>query len=119
MNVLQVIYPYKIGGIWAFDDAKVGLAREPFVGAANCFIDKVSEHIVGAEQGFRLIFSHAPFPAATLCLQRVRSEFGGTWYACEELGDLQGWLCSALNKYFDTVPWVLYAKGESLGDSHE
>ena len=32
MNAINVIAPYKYLGMWVFDDAKVGLVQEPFVG---------------------------------------------------------------------------------------
>src|SRR5438874_385621 len=31
MNSLLVIFPYKYEGTWVFDDARVGLFREPFI----------------------------------------------------------------------------------------
>lgn len=31
MNQIRVIFPYRHEQIWAFDDATVGLLREPFV----------------------------------------------------------------------------------------
>jgi len=31
MNSLMVIVPYKYEGLWVFDDAAVGLSKEPFI----------------------------------------------------------------------------------------
>jgi len=30
MNVVSVIFPYRLEGVWVFDDAATGLVREPF-----------------------------------------------------------------------------------------
>lgn len=115
MNALMVIFPYKVGGIWVFDDAAVGLVREPFVDTVNTFIDKMTEHIPGAEAGVRLLFSAKPFPGHTLSFTWVRPEFEGNWYACPALDGLQGWLCPAMFKYFEAAPAQLFAKAEPLG----
>jgi hypothetical protein len=34
-NSIFVIKPYKWEGLWVFDDANVGLVKEPFVGGAD------------------------------------------------------------------------------------
>jgi len=114
VNSLMVIFPYKVGGIWAFDDEATGLVREPFVDEVNSFIDKLTAHIPGAAAGFRLIFSAKPFPGYALSFKRVKEEFEGNWYSCNELGDEQGWLCPALFKYFDGAPSNLFAKAEPM-----
>ncbi len=114
MNSLMVIFPYKVNGIWAFDDEATGLVREPFVDVVNTFIDKMAEHIPNAESGVRLLFSARPFPGYMLSFTRVREEFDGNWYACKELGGQQGWLCPAMFKYFDAAPPELFAKVEPV-----
>ena len=38
-NSLFVIAPYWDSGIWAFDDERVGLVREPFVSGVPDMID--------------------------------------------------------------------------------
>jgi len=38
MNAISVIAPYKYLGMWVFDDEKVGLVQEPFVGDADQII---------------------------------------------------------------------------------
>lgn len=114
VNSLMVIFPYKEGGIWAFDDAATGLVREPFVDAVNDFIDKMTEHIPAAGSGVRLLFSAKPFPGYALSFTRVRDEFEGTWYSCNELEGRQGWLCPAMFKYFEVAPPELFAKAEPL-----
>jgi hypothetical protein len=114
MNSLMVIFPYKINGVWAFDDERAGLVREPFVGAVNAFIDKMAEKVPDAESGIRLFFSARPFPGYTLSFVLLREEFEGNWYACNELGGQQGWLCPAMFKYFDVAPSELYAKAEPV-----
>jgi hypothetical protein len=114
MNSLIVIFPYKVNGIWAFDDEATGLVREPFVEVVNDFIDRMTAQIPGAESGVRLLFSAKPFPGYALSFTRVREEFEGNWYACKELDGQQGWLCPAMFKYFETAPDELFAKAEPI-----
>lgn len=111
MNTLIAIYPYKYQGLWVFDDAKVGLAQEPFVSGADVIIDRMTSGIPGAEKGFRLLFSATPFPGFTATFEWRREDLGGNWYYSREL-DSEGWLCPALFKYFETAPRTIYAKFE-------
>jgi hypothetical protein len=110
---MMVIRPYRTEGVWAFDDASKGLVREPFVDEANRFIDALVDGIPNAESGFRLLFSAKPFPGFSLSFSRVREEFEGHWYACDQLGG-EGWLCPALFKYFDKAPEQLFVKAEGI-----
>jgi hypothetical protein len=113
VNSMMVISPYKTQGIWAFDDESKGLLREPFVDEANSFIDALTSRIENAEGGFRLLFSEKPFPGFALSFKRVREEYEGNWYECDQLGG-EGWLCPALFKYFDRAPETLFVKAEAL-----
>ena len=62
MNALRIIAPYKFEGTWVFDDAAVGLHREPFVAGIDVMIDRLVADIPDAANGFRLVFSPTPFP---------------------------------------------------------
>jgi hypothetical protein len=96
---------------WVFDDARVGLVREPFVAGIDQMIDQLVANIPNADKGFRLVFSPTPFPGHQAKLERRRTESGGNWYWCEQY-QLEGWLCPALFKYFDKAPSELYARAE-------
>jgi len=111
MNAISVLTPYKYGGIWVFDDPDVGLEREPFVSGMDVILDRIVMSIPGAEQGFRLLFSPAPFPGFAAKLEWRRPEFGGQWYWCQQFG-LEGWLCPALFRYFTVAPPELYVRAE-------
>jgi hypothetical protein len=111
VNSIGIISPYKYEGMWVFDDAAVGLLREPFVSGIDTMIDRLVAAIPAADRGFRLLFSATPFPGYTVRLEWRREEFGGNWYFCPQL-DLEGWLCPALFRYFDTAPAELYARAE-------
>lgn len=113
MNSLFVIAPYRHLGMWVFDDPKVGLVQEPFVGGADSIIDLAVSHIPNADQGFRLVFSPEPFPGYQHRLLWQRAEMSGNVYFSEEL-NMEGWLCPALLKYFDSPPAELYAKFDAL-----
>jgi len=110
-NSILVIRPYKISGLWVFDDERVGLVQEPFVSGADVIIDHMVRDIPDADSGFTLLFSANPFPGYQARLEWVRSEFDGNWYEHTDSG-MQGWLCPALFKYFDKAPKQLFARFE-------
>ena len=65
MNSILVIHPYKSEGMWVFDDARVGLVREPFVAGADTIIDRMVEGIPNAAiemEGVRAMRSGAMIP---------------------------------------------------------
>jgi hypothetical protein len=111
MNSMFVLFPYKWSGQWVFDDETTGLVREPFVAGIDTIIDLATADITNAHAGFKLLFSPAPFPGFTLKLEWRREEHGGNWYWSDEY-QIEGWLCPALFKYFNTAPTELYAKPE-------
>lgn len=110
MNAIHMIIPYKEHGVWVFDDAATGLAKEPFVSGMGEIIDRL---VLGRnedyEAGFTMLFSARPFPGATLTLLRRESESGGTWYYAQKYL-MRGWLCPALFLYFDYAPEELYVQ---------
>ena len=108
-NSIFVIKPYKWEGLWVFDDANVGLVREPFVGGADTMIDRVVANLTDAEHGFTLIFSGAPFPGHQHRLDWRRTDGGGDWYYEAQL-DIEGWLCPALRRYFPEPPKQIFVQ---------
>ncbi len=54
MNAINLIVPYRYEGMWVFDDARVGLDKEPFVSGADTMIDVLVSEIPNAQKGFRL-----------------------------------------------------------------
>jgi hypothetical protein len=109
MNSLFAIHPYKHEGLWVFDDPAVGLVREPFVAGADVIIDRMVEGIPNATTGVTIIFSAGPFPGCQHELEWRREEMGGNWYY-SAAQDLEGWLCPALFKYFETAPAKIFAQ---------
>jgi hypothetical protein len=114
MNSLMVIVPYKYEGLWVFDDAAVGLNKEPFIAGIDTLIDKATANIPDAQHGFRAIFSGTQFPGANFKLEWRRAESGGNWYYSPEFNQ-EGWLCPALFKYFKSAPREIYVKVEPRG----
>ena len=110
-NSLMVIAPYKHHGMWVFDDPAVGLDKEPFIAGIDTMIDKMTASIPQAEQGFRALFSAAPFPGYSEKLEWRRQESGGNWYYSDHY-KMEGWLCPALFKYFPTAPREIYVRAE-------
>ncbi len=110
-NSIMVIMPYRHAGTWVFDDAAVGLRREPFVAGIPEMIDDMVKHIPEADKGFRLLFSAQPFPGHTLKLTWQRGDHIGNWYYCDQLKK-EGWLCPGLFKYYRNAPKEIYIKAE-------
>jgi hypothetical protein len=115
-NAIHVIVPYRDAGTWVFDDARVGLHREPFVSGIPQMIDVLVGSIPKAKEGFRLLFSSQPFPGYQVELVKIKDEHGGTWYRWTDR-QAEGWLCPALFRYFPAAPAQLYAKAEPLQSS--
>jgi len=111
MNSLMVIVPYKYEGLWVFDDAAVGLNKEPFINGIDSLIDKATANIPDAQHGFRAIFSARQFPGPSFKLEWRRAESDGNWYYSPEFNQ-EGWLCPALFKYFRSAPREIYVKVE-------
>jgi hypothetical protein len=112
-NSLYVLRPYKHEGTWVFDDESVGLKREPFVLGIDEMIERLVVAVPKAEEEFRLIFSPSPFPGFATKLEWRREETEGNWYFSPTFG-IEGWLCPALFKYFESAPKEFYAKAEPL-----
>jgi hypothetical protein len=108
-NAMMTIYPYFDCGDWVFDDAAVGLKREPFVFGVPEMSNEFVRDVPGAKHGYELIFSMNPFPEYQAKLIWLREEYGGNWYSWEQLGQ-KGWLCPALFKYFDEAPQIIYCR---------
>lgn len=111
-NSLFVICPYKHNGTWVFDDEDVDLVKEPFVFGIPEMIDQLTQEILDADKGFKLIFSAKPFPKYQAKLTWVREECEGNWYVINE--QEEGWLCPALLKYFDQAPKEIYTITEAM-----
>jgi hypothetical protein len=113
-NSIFVIKPYKWEGMWIFDDPAVGLAREPFVGGADTIIDVATADIPNANRGFVAVFSAGYFPDAQIVLDWVREEGGGNVYRWADR-NMEGWLCPALLRYFETAPQKLFIQVKAAG----
>jgi hypothetical protein len=109
MNVLHVIFPYRLEGVWVFDDAATGLVREPFISGADNILDVLAEHIPDAADGFKIVFSARPFPGYTARFVWTRAEYEGNWYRWPER-QMEGWLCPALLKYFESPPKEIFVQ---------
>jgi hypothetical protein len=115
-NQIMVIAPYWLeeASTWVFDDPAVGLHQEPFVSGVPEMIDHLVQDIPEARRGCRLLFSASPFPGYQKRLVWRREEMGGNWYASDD-PPLEGWLCTALFRYFAQAPEELYVKAEATG----
>ena len=107
MNQINVIAPYKYLDMWVFDDPRVGLVQEPFVGGADTILDLLTGSIPNAATGFVLVFSAAEFPGVQHKLTWSRADKSGNIYYSPDL-QIEGWLCPALLRYFDQPPAELF-----------
>jgi hypothetical protein len=114
-NQIMLIAPYWLdwAGAWVFDDPATDLKQEPFVEGVPEMINQLVADIPNAREGFRMLFSAAPFPGYQRKLRRLRQDFGGWWYASDE-PVAEGWLCPALFRYFDEAPTEIYVKAEPV-----
>ena len=112
-NSIMVIAPYWSEGTWVFDDASVGLKKEPFVLYIPEMITELVRHIPEAQKGFRLLFSAAAFPQYQMEIEWLREDSGGNWYRLKGQ-TLEGWLCPSLFKYFKKAPKSIFVKAEAL-----
>lgn len=112
-NSIMVIAPYWYYDTWVFDDAVVGLDKEPFVAGIPEMINELVQDIPEARKGFRMLFSAEPFPGYQRELTWLRADYEGNWYKISD-GDMEGWLCPALFKYFDKAPDRLFVKAEPI-----
>lgn len=79
MNAINIIAPYRYLDMWVFDDARVGLSAEPFVGGADTMIDQVTADIPNAQDGFIMVFSGTPFPGHQFRLDWKRKSEAETY----------------------------------------
>lgn len=114
-NSILVIAPYRYEGTWVFDDDRFGLVREPFVGGVPEMIDHLVADIPNADDGFRLTFSAHPFPDYEKKLTWVRGDSVGNYYKLDE-PPIEGWICPALFKYYETPPAALYVKADAVAE---
>lgn len=123
--------PYWLNGVWVFDDDRVGLKAEMFVGEINNFINDMLKSAEidkkKAEKGFYLTFAKVEFPGAIrrFAFSRGATEIGcGNYYrvGAKKVGEYwvackagpEGWLCPALFHYFAEAPKNIYARAEPL-----
>lgn len=111
-NSILVIAPYRYEGTWVFDDDRFGLVREPFVGGVPEMIDHLVADIPNTDAGFRLTFSAQPFPDYEKKLTWVRGDSVGNYYKLDE-PPMEGWICPALFKYYETPPAAIYVKADA------
>ena len=105
MNSVMAIHPYKANGLWIFDDLRVGLRQEPFVAGADTIIEKLVKRFLTPRRALPYCSPAKRF----LGIKLLREELGGNWYYCCALA-MEGWLCPALFKYFDSAPKKIYAQ---------
>ena len=113
------LYPYLLRGTWVFDDERTNLKEEAFVCGMTEMISRIVRHkkLLKAEKGFTLAFSDEPFDGHDVELQWIEEDASGVgnWYGGTVAGErMTGWLCPALQLYFDEAPPRIYIRAEKL-----
>lgn len=116
-NVMNMIFPWKEGANWIFDDPARGLVREPFVLGIPEMIDEIVELLGLTGEKVKFIFSKNEFPQYHAYIEKTRDEAGSAWYKVGksnigELSDNEGWLCPATLLYFEAMPDRIYLRIE-------
>ncbi|HCF26009.1 MAG TPA: hypothetical protein DEV81_02020 [Cyanobacteria bacterium UBA11049] len=111
-NAMIIIFPYRCQQRWVFDD-EIKLSKKPFVSNVPEMLDLLVQDIPHVDEGFRLLFSTNPFPGYQAELIWIKEEYGGNRYYWQQK-NLEGWLCSAMLKYFSKIPKKIYCKAQSL-----
>lgn len=104
-------------GLWAFDDKKHNLVKEPFLqDMTNIISDAVVSYLQKDVDKFRIMFSAKEFPGSHSKLTFKKEEDGGAWYEYQKYdGELmEGWLCPALYSYFDKTPETIHFRVENI-----
>jgi hypothetical protein len=113
-NAMNIIFPYKLQGVWVFDDAARGLVAEPFVLGMPEMIDKIFASRGENPDKAQFIFSRHEFPQNDGFLSKENEDVIGSWYSvgrCES-GAVKGngWLCPATLLFFTDYPERIYFK---------
>jgi N-formylglutamate amidohydrolase len=110
-NAINVIKPYLWNNVWVFDDPARGLDKEALVSGIPEIITHVCSQngIRDPQNGFVVIFSGSPFPDAAVVLEHLRPDGSGSgnWYKLQGT-NMEGWLCPALLRYFESPPAKIY-----------
>lgn len=101
--------PYKIDGVWYYDDESKGVYKEPFVCGTSEFIDMVCETENIPTPKALIFWADQNSSQGSHSAKFVRTESGGAWYYSEEY-DHYFWLCSHLYDYFETAPEELHLR---------
>ncbi|MCA9248576.1 MAG: hypothetical protein KDA42_15730 [Planctomycetales bacterium] len=112
-NALIILKPYRYGGTWVFDDANVGLVREPFVAGVPEMIDHLVADIPNSDTGFRMVVCPRPFPGYQKKLTWLRGDGFGNWYRLDD-PPMEGWICPAMFRYYSEAPDELYVMAEAI-----
>jgi hypothetical protein len=103
-NAIFTISTRSENGVLLFDDPERGILREPFIGGADTILIRAALAAGQNPAAFPLHFSQYPFPRSTTAI-KVREKCGGATYL---VNGLEGWLCPATLKYFDSYPEKIF-----------
>ena len=103
-NQINVIFPYKLGNMWVYDDPDVPVYAEPFVMGSSELIDFFVE---GAEN-CTVLFSEKPLPEYTAILDEEKDQEGFKGFYRLRGSTHVNWLCGHLLDYFLDYPKQIY-----------
>ena len=109
MNATNVIQPYWYADMWVFDDPRVGLSAEPFVGGADTMIDRVTADIPNQGRGSPWCFRPSRSQTISSAWSGDAPTAPGNVHYAKDL-DAEGWLCPALLRYLEAPPAEIYVQ---------
>ena len=109
MNAITTLKVYRHNDMWVFDDDDRELVKEPFVGGTDTIISVLMDQMNIDDDKVIITFSCGEFPGAQITYEWMHPSGSGNQYWCPQL-DMEGWLCPALLKYFDTPPKKIYVQ---------
>lgn len=114
-NSINILYPYKEGNVWYYDDPDIGVYKEAFVLGSSETIDRVLGE--GTDK-CKMLISQNPIPNYSARIGRrkdIEEQLAGMlgWYQLEGT-DMVNWLCAEVLAYFSDYPDSIYVKFENI-----
>ena len=117
-NSLFTMRVYRHNYEWVFDNAAVGLDKEPFVAGADEVFDEIArDHYntqdIDEDTKIDIVFADFEFPGFDHACEHLGKQHNGNTYTMvvSSIELLRGhllWLCPALLKYYNKPPRRIY-----------
>ena len=106
---VHLVHPYKLHGVWMYDDLDRGILCQPLLVGANGIIDEITDYPgrkAGISEDIDLFFADEPFDGFMYKFEYMREEAGGYWYK-GSVTQKEAWI-DFTPKYWDHPPKCIY-----------